>query len=56
VYKENVDVPKKVTNIMFLGDGRTNTIITGSRNVVDGSTTFHSATVGKFFFTSLSFF
>ncbi|KAF7843688.1 pectinesterase-like [Senna tora] len=45
VYRENVEVPKKKTNIMFLGDGRTNTIITGSRNVVDGSTTFHSATV-----------
>ncbi|RVW77047.1 Pectinesterase/pectinesterase inhibitor U1 [Vitis vinifera] len=47
VYKENVEVPKKKTNIMFVGDGRTNTIITASRNVVDGSTTFHSATVGK---------
>lgn len=46
VYRENVEVPKKKTNIMFLGDGKTNTIITGSRNVVDGSTTFHSATVG----------
>ncbi|KAK7275491.1 hypothetical protein RIF29_16610 [Crotalaria pallida] len=45
VYRENVEVPKKKTNIMFLGDGRTDTIITGSRNVVDGSTTFHSATV-----------
>ncbi|WVZ18134.1 hypothetical protein V8G54_005456 [Vigna mungo] len=45
VYRENVDVPKKKTNIMFLGDGRTNTIITASRNVVDGSTTFNSATV-----------
>lgn len=45
VYKENVEVTKKKTNIMFLGDGRKNTIITGSRNVVDGSTTFHSATV-----------
>ncbi|GLT25671.1 hypothetical protein SLA2020_007870 [Shorea laevis] len=45
VYKENVEVPKKKTNLMFVGDGRTNTIITGSRNVVDGSTTFHSATV-----------
>lgn len=55
VYKENVEVPKKKTNIMFLGDGRTNTIITGSRNVVDGSTTFHSATVGKYFFTSITF-
>ena len=49
VYRENVDVSKKKKNIMFLGDGRKNTIITGSRNVVDGSTTFHSATVGKFF-------
>ncbi|KAG4940046.1 hypothetical protein JHK87_043917 [Glycine soja] len=45
VYRENVEVDKKKTNIMFLGDGRTNTIITASRNVVDGSTTFHSATV-----------
>lgn len=48
VYRENVDVPKKKINLMFVGDGRTNTIITGSRNVVDGSTTFNSATVGKF--------
>ncbi|XP_062087952.1 pectinesterase-like [Humulus lupulus] len=45
VYKENVDVSKKKKNIMFLGDGRENTIITASKNVVDGSTTFHSATV-----------
>lgn len=44
-YRENVEVPKKKKNIMFLGDGQSNTIITGSRNVVDGSTTFHSATV-----------
>ncbi|KAL7180575.1 hypothetical protein ACSBR1_043716 [Camellia fascicularis] len=45
VYRENVEVPKKKTNIMFLGDDRKTTIITGSRNVKDGSTTFHSATV-----------
>lgn len=45
VYRENVEVPKTKTNIMFLGDGQSNTIITGSRNVVDGSTTFNSATV-----------
>ncbi|KAI5422240.1 hypothetical protein KIW84_045635, partial [Lathyrus oleraceus] len=45
VYKENVEVPKKKINIMFLGDGKTSTIISGDRNVVDGSTTFHSATV-----------
>lgn len=47
VYTENVEVPKKKINLMFTGDGRTTTIITGSRNVVDGSTTFNSATVGK---------
>nr|P83948.1 RecName: Full=Pectinesterase 3; Short=PE 3; AltName: Full=Pectin methylesterase 3; Flags: Precursor [Citrus sinensis] len=45
VYRENVEVTKKHKNIMFIGDGRTRTIITGSRNVVDGSTTFKSATV-----------
>ncbi|XP_065848727.1 pectinesterase-like [Euphorbia lathyris] len=45
VYKENVDVPSRKTNIMFVGDGRTTTIITGNRNVIDGSTTFNSATV-----------
>ncbi|TXG61745.1 hypothetical protein EZV62_013108 [Acer yangbiense] len=45
VYRENVEVPNNKINIMFVGDGRLNTIITGSRNVVDGSTTFNSATV-----------
>ncbi|KAI7735824.1 hypothetical protein M8C21_017108 [Ambrosia artemisiifolia] len=46
VYRENVVVPKAKTNIMFMGDGRRNTIITGSRSVKGGSTTFDSATVG----------
>ncbi|XP_022152662.1 pectinesterase-like [Momordica charantia] len=45
VYRENVNVPSNKRNIMFWGDGRTTTIITGNRNVVDGSTTFNSATV-----------
>ncbi|KAI5593256.1 hypothetical protein BDE02_03G002400 [Populus trichocarpa] len=45
VYRENVEVPSEKTNIMFLGDGRKKTIITASRNVVDGGTTYHSATV-----------
>ncbi|XP_011039647.1 PREDICTED: pectinesterase-like [Populus euphratica] len=45
VYRENVEVPKEKSNIMFLGDGRKTTIITGCRNVVGGSTTYHSATV-----------
>lgn len=47
-YKENIEVSKKKKNIMFIGDGRSKTIITGSRNVVDGSTTFRSATLGKY--------
>ncbi|KAH6821420.1 pectin methylesterase 3 [Perilla frutescens var. hirtella] len=45
VYRENVEIPRAKTNLMFVGDGRTTTIITGSRNVIDGSTTFNSATV-----------
>ncbi|KAI3766328.1 hypothetical protein L2E82_16382 [Cichorium intybus] len=45
VYRENVEVPSSKTNIMFMGDGRKNTIITGSRSVKGGSTTFDSATV-----------
>ncbi|XP_010029512.2 pectinesterase-like [Eucalyptus grandis] len=45
VYRENVQVPKKKTNLMFIGDGRTTTIITGDRSVKGGFTTFESATV-----------
>ncbi|CAI0419329.1 unnamed protein product, partial [Linum tenue] len=45
VYRENVEVVKGKTNIMFLGDGRATTIITGNRSVADGFTTFKSATV-----------
>ncbi|XP_034910711.1 pectinesterase [Populus alba] len=44
-YKENVEVGKKKKNVMLVGDGMDSTIITGNLNVVDGSTTFNSATV-----------
>ncbi|KAA8523719.1 hypothetical protein F0562_010142 [Nyssa sinensis] len=44
-YKENVEVGKKKKNVMIVGDGMNLTIITGSLNVVDGSTTFRSATL-----------
>lgn len=54
VYRENVEVTKKKKFIMFLGEGRSNTIITGNKNVVDGSTTFKSATVGKSMFLFFS--
>ncbi|KAG5597797.1 hypothetical protein H5410_039029 [Solanum commersonii] len=45
IYKENVEVTKKKMNLMIVGDGMNATIITGSLNFVDGSTTFRSATL-----------
>ncbi|KAG6538759.1 pectinesterase-like [Zingiber officinale] len=44
-YVENVEVPKKKKNLMFVGDGRKTTVITGNSNVKDGCTTFRSATL-----------
>ncbi|GAB4858791.1 hypothetical protein Ancab_010268 [Ancistrocladus abbreviatus] len=44
VYTENVGIGSKLKNIMLVGDGMANTIITGSRSVVGGYTTFNSAT------------
>ncbi|KAK4804748.1 hypothetical protein SAY86_004565 [Trapa natans] len=44
-YKENVQVGSGLKNIMFVGDGIGKTIVTGSRSVGGGSTTFNSATV-----------
>ncbi|KAL4560115.1 hypothetical protein LXL04_032264 [Taraxacum kok-saghyz] len=47
VYEENVEIPKTKTKLMFIGDGREKTIITGKRNVaIDNYTTWNSATVG----------
>ncbi|OAY49333.1 pectinesterase 2 [Manihot esculenta] len=43
-YKENIEIGKKLKNIMFVGDGIGKTIVTGSRSVGGGSTTFKSAT------------
>ena len=47
VYEEYVTVPSNKSYVMIIGDGIDKTIITGNRNVVDGSTTFASATLGK---------
>lgn len=44
-YKENVEI--KAENVMLVGDGIGKTIVTGSKSVGGGSTTFNSATVGK---------
>ncbi|XP_054824712.1 probable pectinesterase/pectinesterase inhibitor 7 [Prosopis cineraria] len=44
VYEEYVTIDKKKTYLMMVGDGINKTIITGNRSVVDGWTTFNSAT------------
>ncbi|KAG1338724.1 putative Pectinesterase 3 [Cocos nucifera] len=49
-YFENVDVAKNKKNLMFIGDGIGKTVVKASRNVVDGWTTFRSATVGELLF------
>ncbi|CAI9096040.1 OLC1v1032107C1 [Oldenlandia corymbosa var. corymbosa] len=43
-YKENVVVTNSMSNIMMVGDGMGSTVVTGSKNVQDGATTFSSAT------------
>lgn len=50
VYRENVDIKKTVKNIMMVGDGMDSTIVTANHNAQDGSTTFRSATFGKFIY------
>lgn len=44
VYKETVNIPNTMPNLMFIGDGIDQTVVTGSKNVQDGSTTYGSAT------------
>lgn len=47
LYKENILIGNSLKNIMLTGDGMKRTIITGSRSVGGGYTTFNSATLGK---------
>lgn len=49
VYKEYLEIGKKLENIMLVGDGMTKTIITGNKRSGGGVDTFHTATVGKSF-------
>ncbi|KAK4784777.1 hypothetical protein SAY86_019145 [Trapa natans] len=51
-YTENIVLDKDVWNVMIYGEGKDMTIISGSLNFVDGTTTFNTATfavVGKGF-------
>lgn len=47
IYNEYVSIAKSKESLMIVGDGINRTVITGNRSVVDGWTTFHSATFGK---------
>ncbi|KAA0046659.1 putative pectinesterase/pectinesterase inhibitor 7 [Cucumis melo var. makuwa] len=44
VYEEYVSIAKNKRYLMMIGDGINQTIVTGNRSVVDGWTTFNSAT------------
>ncbi|KAK4476508.1 hypothetical protein RD792_015664 [Penstemon davidsonii] len=45
-YNEKVEIGSDPKNLMFVGDGMDQTIVTGNHNVQDGSTTMNSATFG----------
>nr|XP_016471126.1 PREDICTED: pectinesterase 2-like [Nicotiana tabacum] len=45
IYNENVEIGMNLNNVMLVGDGIGKTIVTGSKSVGGGSTTFKSATV-----------
>ncbi|XP_073272419.1 putative pectinesterase/pectinesterase inhibitor 45 [Primulina huaijiensis] len=44
IYQENVVVTKEMVNVTMYGDGSQKSIITGSKNFVDGVPTFQTAT------------
>lgn len=46
-YKEMIDIPRSMKNLVFIGEGPTKTKITGNKNFADGTETFRTATVGK---------
>lgn len=48
-YVENVVLEKSHWNVMIYGDGAVATIVSGSKNFIDGTPTFDTATFGKFF-------
>lgn len=43
-------VGRKKTNLMFIGDGKGKTVITGGKSVSNSITTFHTASFGNFLF------
>lgn len=50
LYEEYVSIAKNKKYIMMVGEGINQTIITGNHSVVDGWTTFNSATFSKYIY------
>ena len=55
VYEEYVSIAKNKKNLMMVGAGINQTIITGNRSFVDDNTTFNSATFGKNYYYAFKF-
>lgn len=54
VYEETVRIPFEKTNVVFVGAGMGQTVITGSLNAdTVGVSTYNSATVGKFIYACI---
>ncbi|KAG5021459.1 hypothetical protein JHK82_017360 [Glycine max] len=45
VYQEYVEVTKKMTHVVFIGEGGKKTRISGNKNFIDGTNTYRTATV-----------
>ncbi|KAK6117729.1 hypothetical protein DH2020_048518 [Rehmannia glutinosa] len=48
--EKNLKLGRKKTNIMFIGDGKGKTVISGGKSVQDNLTTFHTASFVDFIF------
>ena len=48
-YLENIDLDKNTWNVFIFGDGKDKTVVVGSRNFMDGTPTFETATFGNQF-------
>lgn len=56
-YEENnLKVGRKKINLMFVGDGKGKTVISGGKSIFDNITTFHTATFGKVSFLQSCFY
>ncbi|KAH6820341.1 hypothetical protein C2S53_017711 [Perilla frutescens var. hirtella] len=45
VYNENIDIPKGLNKLVFVGDGPKSTIITGDKSMAGGVQTYYTATL-----------